>query len=87
MAFIQSPTLGLWTFVMYVGVQQLENHILVPVVLGKKTGLNPIVVIIAILVGSQLAAIAGALLGVPVATIIVEILEDMARLKSSRRAG
>lgn len=87
MAFIQGPALGVWTFVLYVGVQQLENHILVPVVLGKTTGLNPIVVIIAILVGSQLAGIAGALLGVPVATIIVEILDDMARLKTRRRAA
>ncbi len=86
MAFIQDPMLGVWTFVLYVGVQQLENHILVPLVLGKTTGLNPIVVILAILIGSQLAGIAGALLGVPVATIIVEILDDMARLKTSRRA-
>jgi predicted PurR-regulated permease PerM len=56
-------------------------------VLGKTTGLNPIVVILAILVGGQLAGIAGALLGVPVATIIVEILDDMARLKTSRKAA
>lgn len=87
MAFIQDPMLGVWTLALYIAVQQLENHLLVPVVLGKTTGLNPIVVILAILIGSQLAGIAGALLGVPVATIIVEILDDMARLKSSRRAA
>lgn len=87
MAFIQDPMLGVWTLALYVAVQQLENHILVPLVLGKSTGLNPIVVILAILVGSQLAGVAGALLGVPVATIIVEILDDMARLKTSRRAA
>jgi predicted PurR-regulated permease PerM len=85
-AFVQAPTLGLWTVVLYVAVQQFENHVLVPLVLGKATGLNPIVVILAILIGGQLAGLAGALLGVPVATILVEILDDMARIKSARRA-
>ncbi|MCC6934862.1 MAG: AI-2E family transporter [Candidatus Yanofskybacteria bacterium] len=87
MAFMQEPVLGLWTLVLYVVVQQFENHVLVPLVLGKTTGLNPVVVILSILIGAQLAGIAGALLGVPVATIIVEILDDMARLKSSRRTS
>ncbi|MEK7638471.1 MAG: AI-2E family transporter [Patescibacteria group bacterium] len=86
MAFIQSPTLGLWVLIMWVIIQQAENHLLVPIVLGKTTGLHPIVVILAILIGAQLAGIVGALLGVPVATIIVELLDDMARLKTSRRS-
>lgn len=87
MAFIQSPALGLWVLIMWVVIQQTENHLLVPLVLGKTTGLNPVVVILAILIGAQLAGIVGALLGVPVATIIVELLDDMARLKTSRRAS
>ena len=57
LAFIQSPTLGLWVIVFYIVVQQLENHLLVPIVLGKTVGLNPVVVIIALLVGQQLAGI------------------------------
>jgi predicted PurR-regulated permease PerM len=87
MAAIQSPSLGLWVLVMWVVIQQTENHILVPLVLGKTTGMNPVVVILAILIGAQLAGIVGALLGVPVATIIVELLDDMARLKTSRRSA
>jgi len=58
---------------------------LVPLVFGKTIGLNPIVVIIALLVGSQLAGILGAILAVPVATIIVEMLDDLAKHKESRR--
>jgi len=87
LAFVQDPALAVWVFVLYVAVQQIENHLLVPLVLGKTTGLNPIVVILAILIGGQLAGLAGALLGVPVATILVEILDDMARLKTSRKAA
>ncbi len=85
LAFIQSPTLGLWVIVFYVIVQQLENHILVPVVLGKTIGLNPVVVIIALLIGQNLAGIPGMILAVPVATIIVEMMDDFAKHKDSRR--
>ena len=84
-AFMQSPSLGLWVILFYVIVQQLENHILVPLVFGKTIGLNPVVVIIALLVGSQLAGIVGMILAVPIATIIVEMLDDLAKHKESRR--
>jgi len=85
LAFLQSPALGLWVIAFYVIVQQLENHILVPVVLGKTTGLNPVVVIIALLVGQQLAGIPGMILSVPVASIIVEMMDDFAKHKDSKR--
>jgi predicted PurR-regulated permease PerM len=85
LAFLQSPTLGLWVIVFYVIVQQLENHLLVPVVLGKTIGLNPVVVIIALLIGQSLAGVPGMILSVPVATIIVEMMDDFAKHKDSRR--
>lgn len=87
LAFLQGPTMGLWVIVFYVAVQQLENHILVPVVMGRTLGLNPVVVIIALLVGSQLAGIVGMILSVPVATVIVEVIDDMAKKKESRRGS
>lgn len=85
LAFLQSPTLGLWVIVFYIIIQQLENHLLVPVVLGKTVGLNPVVVIIALLIGQNLAGIPGMILSVPVATIIVETMDDFAKHKDSRR--
>ncbi|OGM99170.1 MAG: hypothetical protein A2915_00135 [Candidatus Yanofskybacteria bacterium RIFCSPLOWO2_01_FULL_41_34] len=85
LAFLLSPALGLWVIVFYIVVQQLENHLLVPVVLGKTIGLNPVVVIIALLVGQQLAGIPGMILSVPIATIIVEMMDDFAKHKDSRR--
>jgi len=85
LAFLQDPGLGLWVIVFYVAMQQLENHLLVPVVLGKTTGLNPVVVIMALLIGNQIAGISGMILSVPIATIIVEILEDLARQKEEEK--
>lgn len=85
LAFIQDPALGLWVLLFYIVVQQLENHILVPLVMGKTIGLNPVVVIMSLLIGGQLAGIIGMLLAIPVATVIVEIIDDLARQKESRR--
>ena len=85
LAFLQDPGMGLWVVLFYVAVQQLENHLLVPVDLGKTTGLNPVVVIMALLIGNQLAGISGMVLSVPVATIIVEMLDDLAKHKEEAK--
>lgn len=84
-AFSQSPSLGIWVLVFYIVIQQLESQILTPIVLGKTLGLNPITVIIALLIGGKMAGILGILLAVPVAVVIVEVLDDIARQKESRR--
>jgi predicted PurR-regulated permease PerM len=84
--FIEAPAMGFWMIVFYIVVQQIESNILVPIVLGKTIGLNPIVVLIALLVGNQLAGIPGMILSVPVSTILVEIFNDMSKQKESRRS-
>lgn len=86
-AFSQSPTLGLWTLVLYVVIQQIEGHVLVPLIFGKSLGINPVTVIIALLVGFQLAGILGMIVAVPVATILNEVIDDFARRKESRRSA
>lgn len=83
-AFSQSPWLALWTIVAYVVVQQLENHLIVPRVMGRVTGLNPVIVIVAVLVGGKLAGITGVLLAVPSVIIITSFLEDF--LSEKRQA-
>jgi predicted PurR-regulated permease PerM len=84
-AFLQDPMLGVWVIVFYIAVQQLENHILVPVVLGRTTGLNPAIVIMALLIGAKLAGIAGAILAVPVASVLVEVIDDLAKHKEDHK--
>ena len=87
LAFLQAPTLGIWVVIFYIVVQQLENHILTPLILGKSLGMNPVTVILALLIGAKVAGILGMIIAVPVATILVEILDDMAMKKESRRAA
>ena len=71
-----------WTMValvvlLYFIVQQLDNNIITPKILGKSVQINPLLVIIAIMIGASLAGIVGALLAVPVAAIISEIAKDV----------
>lgn len=85
-AFLVSPFLALLTLIFYVIVQQTENHILVPLLMQKATGLNPVVVIVALLAGAKLGGVLGMLIAVPLATIAGELLEDFAQRKVSRNS-
>lgn len=51
--------------VLYTGIQQLENHILVPKVMGDAVDLHPAVLIMALVVGGALFGIGGAILAAP----------------------
>jgi len=80
-AAIINPLLGLWTLIFYIIVQQFENNILVPNLMKKMTGLNPIVILVALLVGFELGGVLGMIISVPLATIIGELLDDYAKSK------
>ncbi len=70
-----SPAVAIATSIFYVVVQQLESNLIVPKVMQKAVGLNPFFVLVAILAGAALMGIMGALLAIPVAVVIVTILE------------
>lgn len=72
-----SPLLAGGVTAMYFVIQQLENHLIVPQVMRKAVGLNPLVVILAIAVGGRLLGISGALLAVPVTVVIQVIFLDI----------
>jgi len=82
MAVLISPFLALLTLIFYIIVQQVENHILVPMLMKKATGLNPVVVIVALLAGAKLGGVLGMLISVPLATIAGELLEDLSKKKT-----
>ncbi len=72
-----SPVLGLGVAAMFFVIQQLENHLIVPQVMKRAVGLNPLVVILAIAVGSRLLGFAGALLAVPFSVVLQIIAADI----------
>lgn len=72
-AFITAPVLAIFTALGYFFIQQAENSFIVPQVMKKTVGLNPLIVIIAIAIGGRLLGIPGALLAVPI-TAVIQIL-------------
>jgi predicted PurR-regulated permease PerM len=76
-AFTQSITAGIIVIVFFVIYQQLENHLLQPMIFARTVQLNPLTVLLAILIGVELAGILGALLAIPVAGIIQIVVRDI----------
>ncbi|MFH1947286.1 MAG: AI-2E family transporter [Candidatus Magasanikbacteria bacterium] len=72
----------LFTLLMYVIVQQLENHLIVPKVMQKAVGLNPIISITVLLSGFQLAGVLGVLIAIPTATALSVLLQEFVGDKS-----
>jgi predicted PurR-regulated permease PerM len=83
-SFTQNPVLALFVLILYIVIQQVENHILVPKVMQKAVGLNPVFVIIALLVGYKLGGILGVLISVPAATAISVFIKDFYEYKVNR---
>ncbi len=82
-AFIQGgPGLFLVVLIFYIVIQQIQNNFVVPKVMQKAIGLNPILSIVAVLVGAQFGGILGALIALPVATALKTILEDIFKNKA-----
>jgi len=72
-ALTGSWTLVIWTTLFLFIVHYLNNILFTPLIIGKTTGLNSLVVLIALLVGAQIAGFIGFILAIPAAIIIQEI--------------
>lgn len=81
LAFGSSPTLGFMVIGLYVIMQQFENHLIYPLVVRKIVGVPPLLVILSLIIGAQLAGFMGLILAVPVATILMEMLSDFEKSK------
>ena len=81
----QSWVLALYSIIIFLVVQQIENHILVPLIMKKIIGMSPVVVIFSLLAGAQIAGFVGVILAIPTAVILQEIILDWETRKM--RAG
>jgi len=72
-----SPLIALFTLIFGILVQQLENNFIVPKIMTKTVGLNPIVTIVLITAGGKLAGIGGALLAIPFFLTIQAIVKGL----------
>ena len=76
---------GLFVLGLYLVVQQIEAHAIYPLVVKKLVGVPPLLVIIALVAGAELAGIVGAILAVPVSVALMEYIDDVERRKRDTR--
>ncbi len=76
-AFHDFPTDTIIWAIVFIVYQQLENNVLQPVVYRRTVNVNPLLVIVAILIGSKLLGVLGALVAIPVAASIQIIMRSL----------
>ena len=64
-AVFDSPLSALWVIITFILIQEVEGHILVPVIMGSRFRVHPLVVIFAILAGGEIHGITGMLIAIP----------------------
>jgi predicted PurR-regulated permease PerM len=88
LAFFQSPTTGVLAVVAYILIQQLEGNYLTPRIQGQVLHVHPILVLLAVIGGGQLAGLAGVIFAVPTLAVLRVFFDFFrARIRSSPDAG
>lgn len=72
--FLISPIRAIWFVVFIIVLQQLENNLIYPRVVGKNLGIPPVLVLLAIMLGAGIGGAAGILLGVPLMSLAYALL-------------
>jgi len=80
----ESLKLGFYVLLLFLAIQQIENQLLVPLVMRRAVGINPVLILVALLGGAQIAGIIGMLIAVPTVVFLQELLNDWVAVKSSR---
>lgn len=70
LGLVVSPMTALKTAIFYLVVQQVENHIIVPKIMGDSIHLHPVVVIVGLLLAGELYGIGGMILALPVIAVV-----------------
>jgi predicted PurR-regulated permease PerM len=83
-AFLHSVVAGIVVIAFFVIYQQVENHILQPLVYNRTVALSPLAILVSVLVGAEVAGVLGALAAIPVAGAIQVVLMDFLRARRER---
>jgi predicted PurR-regulated permease PerM len=84
------PLLALWVILIHIIIVEVEGHLLAPALFGRAVGLHPAVILVALLVGIKSGGIVGVLFAVPVAVVLLTVLDEVyagPRLPDTTSAG
>jgi len=69
------------SFGLYFILHQFENYLIYPLIIKKVIGISPLVVILSIIIGIELAGFFGVVLAIPTAVCLIEFLDDIEKKK------
>ncbi|MCW2968970.1 MAG: family transporter [Solirubrobacterales bacterium] len=78
-ALFTNPITAVWVVLLFVGLQQLEGHVVAPQVFGHTLRINPLLVIFALLTGLEVDGIFGALVALPILSVVRETVVYLRR--------
>jgi predicted PurR-regulated permease PerM len=85
-AFLDSVPVGIAVLAFFIVYQQLENHVLYPLVYSRTVELSPLLILIAVLIGASIAGILGALAAIPVAGTLQVLVREWLEYRRARVA-
>lgn len=68
-AFVSSPVKALWVAILFIGIQWIENNVLAPKIIGETTGMHPITILLALIIGGGMFGVMGMVFSVPVVAV------------------
>ncbi|CCQ97591.1 putative membrane protein [[Clostridium] ultunense Esp] len=68
-ALLNSPIKALWVAVLFVGIQWIENNVLAPKIIGETTGIHPITILLALIIGGGLFGVMGMIFSIPAVAV------------------
>lgn len=74
--FLVKPSSALWFIVFIIVLQQLENNLIYPKVVGKSVGMPSVLILIAIIAGAELGGAAGIMLGIPLLSAVYMLIKE-----------
>lgn len=77
LAYIAAPALAVKVIIFYVLIQQIENHLIVPNIMGHTIDLHPILVVVSLLIGGHIYGVVGMMLAVPVTALLRVIIRHL----------
>ncbi len=78
---VKDPTLAFWFVVMFLVLQQIENNMIYPRVVGTSVGLSGMWVLLAVALGGKLMGVVGMFLMIPVVSVIYTLLKEYTNQK------
>ena len=68
-ALLNSPIKAFWVAVLFIGIQWIENNVLAPKIIGESTGIHPITILLALIIGGGMFGVMGMIFSIPLVAV------------------